>query len=429
MRLDMRSVLFSISLIELLVAVLLGAFALSAKPHKRELFLWAEAYAMLLIGTLFIFLRGLVPDFVSIVLGNYFILGFLFFILAGIMYFRGKAPPWPLIAGAGAVIAAWMSWFTFARPDLLLRLVFYELVVVAVGSAAAFQIGRKPAPGLALASRLAAAILAAIAAVNLARLVLVLALGYPADFMESGSWDAFMLVIIGGLVAVLFIALIILHLSALNAELAASARDRALLVTEMAHRTMNDLAIVDSLISIEELSRAPLDPAGSARLGSLRERIRCLGVAHERLSRSADPGMIRLDEYLSALALGLPGHDGVSVTTDFAEATIPFAHAAPLGLAMIELAANAFQHAFPDGRGGRLSLALRVGKSSGRATAELVVRDDGVGTSWPPLAPGLGTMIVQSFASRIPAEVAYSFEGGSAFTLRFELPTAISSGR
>jgi two-component sensor histidine kinase len=423
MRLDVRSVIFSISLIELLVACLLGAYALSAKPHRRELFLWAEAYAMLLVGTLLIFLRGFIPDFVSIVLGNYFLLGFLFFILAGIMYFRGKVPPWPWIALSGAAIVAWMSWFTFARPDMLPRAVLYELVVIAVGTAAALEIGRKPSPGLALASRMVAAILASLVAVNLARLVMVLALSYPVDLMESGSWDAFMLVIMAALVAVLSIALIILHLSSLNAALTASARDRALLVTEMAHRTMNDLSIVDSLISIEERSRAPLDPVGSARLGSLRERIRCLGVAHERLSRSEDPATVRLDEYLSALALGLPVREGVSVTTDFAAAAAPFSRAAPLGLAMNELAANALRYAFPGNRRGSLSLVLRVRNASGKAIAELEVRDDGVGTAWPPPNPGLGTMIVQSFAAKIGAEVAYAFEGGSVFTLSFELPT------
>lgn len=332
MHLDYRSVIFSVCLIELLVACLAGIYALSARPRRRGLLLWALSYVMLLLGTLFVSLRGLVPDIVGVVLANLLLIGFLLFILA--------------------------------------------------------------------------------------------------DLLASGSWDAVMLALNGGVAATLSIALILLHLSVLNEGLAAAARDRELLVREMAHRTKNDLSLVDSLVSIEQQSRAAADPAGSARLEALRDRIRCLSQAHDRLSHSEEPGMVMLEEYLEVIAEGLPRRDGVSVVIRFARVAAPFSYAAPLGLAMNELATNALKYAFPEGRGGTISLSLRAADpADGRTLAELEVRDDGVGTRWPPEKPGLGTMIVQSFASKVDASIGYSFEGGSVFRLGFSLPNRSDRGR
>jgi two-component sensor histidine kinase len=424
MRLDYRSVLFSICLIELLVACLAGIYALSARPRRRDLLLWALSYVMLLLGTLLVSLRGLVPDVIGVVLANLLLIGFLLFILAGLRSFRGRRSPWPWMAAAAAIIVAWMSYFSLARPDMLSRLVFYEVSIIALGSWAALEIGRKPGPGLKIVSRVIAVLLLAIAALNLARLILTLSFGVPADLLESGSWDAVMLVFNGAVAATLSIALILLHLSVLNEGLAAAARDRELLVREMAHRTKNDLSLVDSLVSIEQQSRAAADPAGSARLEALRDRIRCLSQAHDRLSHSEEPGMVMLEEYLKVIAEGLPRRDGVSVVIRFARVAAPFSYAAPLGLAMNELATNALKYAFPEGRGGTISLSLRAADpAGGRTLAELEVRDDGVGTRWPPEKPGLGTMIVQSFASKVDASIGYSFDGGSVFRLSFSLPS------
>jgi len=93
MRLDYRSVLFSICLIELLVACLAGIYALSARPRRRDLLLWALSYVMLLLGTLLVSLRGLVPDVIGVVLANLLLIGFLLFILAGLRSFRGRRSP------------------------------------------------------------------------------------------------------------------------------------------------------------------------------------------------------------------------------------------------------------------------------------------------------------------------------------------------
>jgi two-component sensor histidine kinase len=421
MRLDYRSVLLTINAVQLMAALFVGVYALALRRDGRGAGLWAAGYCLLLVGLILVALRGIIPDLFSILFGNLFLLSSPMLILAGIRQYRGRHTPWPCIAGACGAVLLWVGFFTYILPSTLARLCFFDLSVIAFGAAGAVEIGRKPSPELRVLSRVAAALLLGLASAYLARLLLALLAGAPAELMGAGTAEAAILILGGAMMAGLALALILLHSSILTERLAAASRDNALLVREMAHRTKNDLALVDSLISIEERSRGGGDPIGSARLGALRERIRCLAQAHDRLSRSEDPGRVRLDEYLSVIAEGLPGGLGVRVEMDFARISAPFSFASPLGLAMNELATNALKHAFPEGSGGSIRLSLRL--LPGSSSAELEVRDDGVGASWPPERPGLGTLIVQSFASKIGASIAYDFEGGSVFKLRFDLPS------
>jgi hypothetical protein len=58
MRLDYRSAVMACTLVTLLVALLMLAYALSVKRRKKELGDWAAAYFHLLSGTLLTGLRG-----------------------------------------------------------------------------------------------------------------------------------------------------------------------------------------------------------------------------------------------------------------------------------------------------------------------------------------------------------------------------------
>ncbi len=407
-----------------MAALLVGIYALATWRRRRGVAIWASGYCSLFCGMVLISLRGLIPDSISIVIGNPLLLGFLLLVLAGIRQYLGLAVPWRLMALAVALVAAESLYFTIARPFAFLRLVFFDLAVMAISLLGAAAIGRKPSPGVRVISRSIAALLLGIAAAYLARLVMTLRAGLSVDLMSLGSGEVAIQLLSGVMATGLALALILLHSSILTEELAAAARDRALLVREIAHRTKNDLALVDSLISIDQASTAERDPTGGARLGALRDRIRCLAQAHDRLSRSEDSGIVRLDEYLEVIAEALPGRRELSLVRDFARVEAPFSYAAPLGLVMNELATNAIKYAFPEGRAGTIAIALRRAASPGAASEriELEVRDDGVGTSWPPVRQGLGTMIVKSFAEKIGASIAYAFEGGSVFTLGFELP-------
>jgi two-component sensor histidine kinase len=425
MRLDYRSAIMACTLVTLLVALLMLAYALSVKRRKKELGDWAVAYFLLLSGTLLTGLRGFIPDLASILAANILIIGAFAAFRAGIYRFKGERPRAAILAAPVVLMAAWTGFFTIAVPSFPARFYFFSILIAAASFWCAAALLRKPAPAVATVSRLAAGILGCIGLFDLLRAALGLSLGLPAGLFENPGWDAVIQTVNAALVAVLALTLILLRTERLNLELSEAVGDRDLLLREMAHRTKNDLVLVESLLSMEQMGmkgeeeRAGLDGRFTLRMETLRERVRCLADAHDRLSRAEQPGSIRLDEYLEAVASGLPASKGVSIQRSFARAVVPFAMAAPLGLAMNELATNALKHAFPEGRGS-IFLSLRPdGPGGSPASLVLEVRDDGVGASWPYEKPALGGMIVDAFVRKLGGRMEYAFEGGSVFRLRF----------
>jgi two-component sensor histidine kinase len=85
--------------------------------------------------------------------------------------------------------------------------------------------------------------------------------------------------------------------------------------------------------------------------------------------------------------------------------------AEPMGLITNELVTNAFKHAFPGDRPGRIDVELR--RMAG--AAELTVADDGVGheLASPATRGGLGRVLVEQLARQLGGSVAVEGAGGT----------------
>jgi glucose-6-phosphate-specific signal transduction histidine kinase len=91
-------------------------------------------------------------------------------------------------------------------------------------------------------------------------------------------------------------------------------------------------------------------------------------------------------------------------------ASAPFHHARQLGLIVNELVVNALKYAFPEGRGGTVSIAFECRSD----TCTLTVKDDGIGVdpAAPPQGTGLGRRVVRALAAKLGG----SFQIGPALT-------------
>jgi PAS domain S-box-containing protein len=157
-------------------------------------------------------------------------------------------------------------------------------------------------------------------------------------------------------------------------------REKDVLLREIHHRVKNNLSVVASLLYLKSAS-APAGTAGVLR--DCRERVLSMAAIHETLYQSHDLGRIRFDEHVRNLAERLRrtyalAPERIRLDLDLVPIEFDLDRALTCGMLLNELLANAFQHAFPDGRPGRVRVALAPASEN---RLSLVVADDGIGVS------------------------------------------------
>jgi len=196
---------------------------------------------------------------------------------------------------------------------------------------------------------------------------------------------------------------------------------------EADHRVMNSLQTISGLLELK-----------AGRAGNLAVRhalehacahINAVAKVHEALSSSAEPGMIDLGTYLRELCASLikeqgdePGHRTLAVEVE--SASVPVETARAIGLAIAELVANAFRHAFPANAPGAVRVdGLRLPDRRFR----LSVSDNGrglpVGFDLKHRPSGLGLRMVSIMVDRVRGRLDALGRGhGAHFILTFSLP-------
>lgn len=207
---------------------------------------------------------------------------------------------------------------------------------------------------------------------------------------------------------------------AAEAQITASLREKETLLKEIHHRVKNNLQIVSSMLNLR--ARSGVTPEMGTMLRECQDRIRSMSILHETLYRSDSLASVDLGKYLQGVVSTLRRfhstervelHCAMEPITGDADTAIP------LGLIVNELATNAFKHAFPDGRSGRVTISLQHDRDGG---LELNVRDDGAG---PPAGLDLarpnsfGLRLVQIFVKQLNGRFTWSGdESGTAFQVR-----------
>jgi two-component sensor histidine kinase len=196
----------------------------------------------------------------------------------------------------------------------------------------------------------------------------------------------------------------------MRADLAAAGERNNLLMREIHHRTKNNLQSVASLINLQPIS----EEAKTA----MTSRIAAMSALHEQAYRSDQYSEVKLRDYLLTLAktIGKTCPEGVTITTDLAEASIDRDLAQPLGLIVNEVISNAIKHAFHGRPGGAIVIRLRLLADD---RAELTVQDDGTGFTREDCAAGMGSRLIRAFAQQLGNDYSYQRENGTRFAIRF----------
>ena len=176
---------------------------------------------------------------------------------------------------------------------------------------------------------------------------------------------------------------------------------------EVEHRVKNTLQLISSIVLLQ--GRRAADEGARTALRAVQQRVAAVSVAHRHVCWGDDCEQVEVAalvrEIVGDLA-GSAGREGVAIDLDLEAVTIPGRQAAPVALLVSEAVGNALRHAYPEGRTGRVKVALR---RSGEAF-ELSVADDGVGipAGTPPSGFGLtvAQLMAQQLRGRLMTDVA-----------------------
>ena len=185
-------------------------------------------------------------------------------------------------------------------------------------------------------------------------------------------------------------------------KVASAEREKDLLLHELAHRTKNDFMTIASILRLQaqgqpEEIRTVLSAAA--------DRVHVVAGAHEQLHRREEYAIVNTRDYLEKLCDGLGallrGVRPVEVRVAADPVEMNVASAVPMGLIVNELVTNAMKYAFPGERAGTIEVGFHMVESD---TAEIVVRDDGIGC--PEAArEGLGSRLVRLLAQQMKGSV------------------------
>jgi two-component sensor histidine kinase len=320
----------------------------------------------------------------------------------------------------------WLTWTIFAFYAVAIATIAIAVVVVLARAAYLRVQG-----GIAM---FIAGCLLALCAIN--------DILYSSHIIQTGHWVPFSLALFVLLQSIVLakrftsafdkVELLSLELTASNGMLkeqiqnvmAASARleeslsEKELLLKEVHHRVKNSLQIVSSIVSLQ--AHRSSDPAVESMSRSIRERIRVISIANEKLYDIESGDKIDLVAYArDILGLMVAGYkdEGRSIEgkVEGGRVEVESAVGIDFGLVLTELVTNALKHAIVPKGGGRIVISIR----EEGPVVHFKVEDDGPGFPAgfePEKAQSLGFKIAHALLQRLDGSIEFSTGPGAVVT-------------
>src|SRR5438128_2507922 len=139
-------------------------------------------------------------------------------------------------------------------------------------------------------------------------------------------------------------------------------QEKGILLQEIHHRVKNNLQVVRSLLDLQ--SARISDPTLIEILRDSQNRVTSMALVHQTLYQSNDFARVDFESFLDSLVPTLSASYGIApervrIEIDADKVLLPVDAAIPCGLIVNELITNVFRHAFPNGRSGDVTVALR----------------------------------------------------------------------
>ena len=207
-------------------------------------------------------------------------------------------------------------------------------------------------------------------------------------------------------------------------QMAASLRDKELLLSEIHHRVKNNFEIISSLLDMSSMASDNKEVQNVLR--SSRSRIHSMSMIHSQLYQSDRIDSINMVKHAEDLAENLRFLYGreknVELTIEPSEVYLSIRHAIPCALILNELITNSLKHAFADRAQGKILISIL---KLNETIVRLSVKDDGRGIPEggdikPDGALGL-ELVKHLVAGQLKGEIQFNNDDGTDISIEFNI--------
>jgi two-component sensor histidine kinase len=217
---------------------------------------------------------------------------------------------------------------------------------------------------------------------------------------------------------------IIIYNNKQNVLLEETLKDKNILLSEIHHRTKNNLAIVSSILNLQ---RSQVD---SKELDSIlldcSNRVHSIAAVHQKLYEKGDFSIVDFQAYMGGLIEDLqqtifPKDKKIVVITEIESFDIKTDQAVSCALIMNEVITNSIKYAFNEPY-KKHQIDIRVSRISNQIV--LMIHDNGPGFELYEQnqhKSSLGMSLVEALTEQLEGSYEYHHVGGTTFTLTFKL--------
>ena len=205
---------------------------------------------------------------------------------------------------------------------------------------------------------------------------------------------------------------------------------KKVLAEELQHRVRNNLQLVYGMLA-KQLDDTP-DVAGQRGLKAISRRVTTLAQVYDHLLGNEMTRTTDFGGYVKSLCLNLAEiqatPDGsVILRCDSDAVVLDLDVVTALGIVVAEVVTNSYDHAFPDGRRGSITVSVR---RTGGDIATITIRDDGTGFLAKAENKRHGLGLVRRLVEQVRGSAVVDSRDGTVWTIKIPIePVAVDQSR
>ncbi len=204
-------------------------------------------------------------------------------------------------------------------------------------------------------------------------------------------------------------------------RLKAALNEKELLLNEIHHRVKNNLAIISSLLQLEELKTSNKEIKDI--LISSQNRIKSTALVHQFLYQNDSIAKIKFSEYvkefINQIEKSLVSDKQINISISGEDFDLDIEQAIPCGLIINELFTNSVKHAFPN---TLIEAKINIYFKKENGGVQLIFSDNGIGFNDGIYSNNtLGLTVVKTLVKQLQGELVINSKKGAVFSVSFPI--------